>query len=228
MRGPKGRWIPNDFPVEVTPRQEQIFMGTILGDGNLKKRKGGRNSLFRVSHCEADKDYVFWKYQELGSTGLFLHKPKRRLNNNGFGMERRSYRWELSSRRHIIFSSFEELFYPNGEKRITREILDRLEPLGLAVWYMDDGSYPSKDGVKGGRLSLSIQSFTEEEARVIQWWFWDKFGLKFSLSLATGGRPVLWIYNKPMVAKFLEVVRPYVIPCMARKVGVVTLRREQP
>src|SRR3990170_1229478 len=47
---------------------------------------------------------------------------------------------------HPAFLAWRHLVYrPDGSKRHD-VLIERLTPLGLAVWYMDDGTYSGRDG----------------------------------------------------------------------------------
>jgi hypothetical protein len=58
----------------VTKRQKEILIGTILGDGYLQKT-GKRNARLKLEHSERQRDYLWWKYEELKN--LMQDKPKR-------------------------------------------------------------------------------------------------------------------------------------------------------
>lgn len=61
---------------------------------------------------------------------------------------------------HEEFISIYRLFYRERKKRIPKNIGDLLTPLGLAVWFMDDGSIKSHES--RGRI-LNTHAFTERE-----------------------------------------------------------------
>jgi len=216
----------------VSHSQRQIILGTILGDGHLliPKRRPSRglpkvdlprNARFTTSSCEKDKDYVLWKYHELESTGLFRPpKPKRR--NTG------RIQWILESRRSPLFTGLHKLFYPEGKKRLPIEVLNELDDLGLAVWYMDDGNLSNRTHhcLSYGRdlqhhsvtVRLSTQCFSTEGSQLIRDWLRDRFGIK------ARGTDLITISRREEVNKFLSIVSPHVIACMSRKKEVIQLR----
>ncbi len=128
----------------ISHSHRQIILGTLLGDGHLfiPKRRPSRpvpqadlprNARFTTSSCEKDKGYILWKFHELEPTGLFPPpKPKKRSTGR--------IQWVLESRRNPLFTELHKLFYPDGKKRLPLGVLDELDDLGLAVWYMDDGN----------------------------------------------------------------------------------------
>ena len=51
--------------INITPFQEQILLGGILGDGRLKKN-GKNNVLYSECHALGEKEYLEWKFNNLG------------------------------------------------------------------------------------------------------------------------------------------------------------------
>ena len=51
-----------NMKLELTCRQVQILIGTILGDGYISPR-----GQIQLEHSDKYKEYLFWKYKELGS-----------------------------------------------------------------------------------------------------------------------------------------------------------------
>jgi len=199
-------------PMPLSPRQEQIIIGTLLGDGNLFSHPRAKDWRFRTVSRFQDREYLRWKWRELRSTGLFPNSPPIRVQKKGPC-------WRLYSLQHSIFTEYRKLFYPGGKKVISPKVLELLDDLGLAVWYQDDGSFPSKDGKKGGRLSLSTESFLLKEVELVRDWIFNKYGISFHISCAPsrGSKPVMWLYNRGDVSRFLDIVGPYIVPCMSRK-----------
>lgn len=68
----------------LTEEQKSILIGSLLGDGTLRKKK---NTLLEINHSSKQREYVFWlcsKFREYVST-----PPKLRIN----GLGRTSYRF---------------------------------------------------------------------------------------------------------------------------------------
>ena len=199
--------------VILSLEQEQIIIGTILGDGHLQPSKSARKAQFFTSSCDKDKDYVFWKYYELKSTGLFLKPPKHKRRQTPFG---HSSSWKLWSKTHSLFMGYRKLFYPNGKKVVTREILDKLDDLGLSVWYMDDGSLAQKR--RGQRITLHCV-YSSHEYELVMDWLEQRFNLHFMIRKSEG-RPIgLAIHKREEVVRFLDIIRPHIHSCMERKLG---------
>ena len=110
--------------------QKSIIIGSLLGDGTLRLAKGKLNALFEANHSIRQKEYVDWKYKQLKK--FVLSEPKRRLGNG----KRIAYRF--TTRSLSAFTKLYHGFYLNNKKIIPDDLL--LNPLILAVWFMDDGS----------------------------------------------------------------------------------------
>jgi len=202
----------NNIKTEITPDQHQIILGTILGDSSLSMRSENANASLRIKHCDKDKDYVSWKYEELKSAKLFISSPKARPGRYKTGTTRS---WLLCSRHLPLLTEYYKLFYPNGIKVVTEGILRELNWLGIAVWYMDDGSRQhSHRRVERSRVRLAVMGFTLVEVGVIRRWFWDRYQLLPTV-LANKGL----LFKVKDSRKFLDSVSPYVeqVPCMRRK-----------
>jgi hypothetical protein len=86
------------------------------------------NALLEINHCLAQKSYVDWKYRHLAN--LVRTPPRQRLGNGS----RVAYRFVTRSLPEL--TPYFWLFYGSGRKSVPGIQLD---PLVLAVWFMDDG-----------------------------------------------------------------------------------------
>jgi hypothetical protein len=87
------------------------------------------NALLEVNHSVHQRSYVDWKYRQLAE--LVATPPKTRQGNAG----RIAYRFLTRSLPEL--TPFYRAFYAEGVKSVP-EI--ELQPMTLAVWFMDDGS----------------------------------------------------------------------------------------
>lgn len=200
--------------VSPTNDQKQVILGSVLGDCFLKRPRSLRdNSQFKLKHQNDDKDYLFWAWEMLKSTGLFPDPPK--LEPNG----KSPPYWGLISRSHPIFTEYRKLFYPAGTKIVTSGILNQLEDLGVTVWIMDDGSFDRKHK----KLKLYTNSFTYKENELIAEWFMSKYNLALRLAkkVEEQGHHNYFLISRHQqeVRDFLLRIDPYLqlVPCMVRK-----------
>ena len=126
------------------------------------------------------------------------------------------YHQPLIKKGNGIFKDYRELFYPNGKKIVTREILDKLDPLGLAVWYLDDGSYDYSHK----RLNIATNGFTLIENKIIHQYFKEKWNIDCKIQKAKTHYYIR--FNKEYTNKFIELIKTHImqIPSMTYKIGL--------
>lgn len=114
----------------LSQAQEQILLGSLLGDGSIDVH--GR---LCVTHGMKQRDYLEWKARVFVALN-----PSISSKVGGWGTKGQ----ELRTRVHPKFRELRRRWYPEGRKRVPPAALDGLEPLGLAVWLMDDGWYANQ------------------------------------------------------------------------------------
>lgn len=123
-------------PAAFTGEQEQLLLGSLLGDGCLHHRGGEQSPYYMEVHGEAQRDYLVWKAEALHDIrpNLRHRRPNRVTGSAG---------WLLSTGRVPVLRPYYEAFYPegNGRKVVPDLVYERVGPLALAVWLMDDGSF---------------------------------------------------------------------------------------
>src|SRR3989344_381961 len=128
----------------LTEEQKSILIGTLLGDGYMRKKK---NAHLEINHCYAQKALVDWIYGKFKD--LVLTPPKWRRGNG----KRQAYRF--FTRSLPVLTPFHDQFFLNNRKIIPKEL--KLNPLSLAVWFMDDGSKSYSS------IYINTQQFTKNE-----------------------------------------------------------------
>jgi hypothetical protein len=192
--------------------QFQLILGSLMGDARLECRskeiRAKYTARLRIHQSDKQKDYVFWKYKNLKNLVLkgprftkVWHDPKRNKDH---------YSWYFHTQSNETLGYIHQLFYKNGVKILPKELLNLLEPLGLAIWYMDDGSN------NGGDITLNTHCFSREEQKCLQALLLKKFGIvativkdRSKLKLAIGCN---------QYQKFIDIVKPFVIESMNYKV----------
>ncbi len=195
--------------IVLTKEEEQIIIGGLLGDLYCRIKKTSKNANIEGAHCKKQESYLLWKISLLKSLSFNL----RRTNLGYLFFESRAF--------HCL-NLYRNLFYKNGKKEVNKDILDKLEPLGLAIWYMDDGTYSKKDR----NSSIFTNGFTYEENILIKEWFESKWKL-FPKVYATRNPKKypnkVWHYLNFSVSetvKLINIIRDYIHPSMKYKIGV--------
>lgn len=145
----------------LTLVKRSVLIGSLLGDGTLRKQGNRLNALFEVNHSFKYKLYVDWKYQVFQD--YVLTQPKNRYNRKG----RIAYRF--TTRSLPVFTEFYKEFYINGKKQLPKHL--DLNPLSMAVWFMDDGARSRS------AYYLNTQQFSLSEQQMLQALLLRRFGL---------------------------------------------------
>lgn len=114
----------------LTKLERQIVVGSLLGDGYMRIVSGRSNAFLEINHSIKAKAYVDYKFESLKR--LCESSPKERATNEG----RIAYRF--FTKQHKALTNLYHQFYQHGRKIIPVGLI--LDPVTLAVWYMDDGS----------------------------------------------------------------------------------------
>ncbi len=185
----------------LTSAQHSVLIGSLLGDGTLRRQGNRLNALFEVNHAYKHQEYVDWKWQHFHD--FVLTPPKTR---KGKGV-RVAYRF--TTRSLPMFTSYYERFYVSGKKRIPRDI--KLDPLSLAVWFMDDGARSRT------AFYLNTQQFTLEEQKFLQELLFKSFGLESTLNRDKEYLRIRITTRSSINLK--EIIEPYVIPRLRYKLA---------
>jgi hypothetical protein len=119
-----------------------------------------------------------------------------------------------------------KVMYLDGKKNIyQRKLLNRLSPIHLAIWYMDDGglSQKKKNGVVHANDLMINTHTTKENNQIIIDYFQEVWGIKFTQCLNKGHYRLRC--GTKEARKFLDIIREYVsqVPSMAHKLNIKSL-----
>lgn len=208
------------FP-EITAEQKQLLIGGLLGDGGLSKSKTNRGYTYREFHCLEQKDYALWKANFLNVKlikKVYWENRIKGLDKNYHGRVGIFEQYGFSLLNHPYINFLHSKFY-TPKKSIPIELMDELGPLGLAVWYMDDGSYLKTNGKKRTNIALYHKFNNLDEKNFLIKFFKDKFGMDCKIY----SRPTCEVirFNTESSKKFIRIIKHYVesIPCMRYKIN---------
>lgn len=200
---------------KINKESRNLLIALAIGDGTICS-----NNVMKLSHGIAQEDYLKWKIKLLNEHGLKNNGIKYYTSTCGYNKGKSVCYTQLSI---IPFIKVLRRVMYKPVKSYTK-LINRLDPLGLAIWYMDDGCINNQKNSKGEYCKFYIRISTclpKDQCNEIIDSIYTKFGVKFytfhegkkedSYSLCCGtqeGR------------KFLDIVKPYVeqIPSMLYKV----------
>lgn len=197
----------------LNKKQHSILVGSLLGDGTLRMGKDAINVNFKVEHGLAQKDYVFFKYKAFEE--FVGTPPKLSFRIDGIG-NRYPKSWWFRTLRWLMFKPYFLSFYKNGRKRVPDEIESRLDPLGLTVWIMDDGSSNNKRTA----LYLNTHGFKVKDQLKLCGVLKRKFSLSARIH-KDGKRHRIYIPVKDTRLLF-KIAIPYLLPEFRYKFPEVT------
>ena len=133
--------------------QRQLILGSLLGDSSI------RNGLVSIAHSKKQLPLFNEKLRILNS---LISNVNDYIS--GFGSECIHAYTRCLPELHDI----EAILWAGERKAITEDYLNKLHPIALAFWYMDDGNIQkNKNGFHRDACQLCTDGFTEEEVDLI-------------------------------------------------------------
>ena len=189
--------------------QQQVLLGSLMGDGALSPTKSGHGARFRWGHGEKQTEYADWKAELFANIGT-----SRTTNDDGAVLHDMSPLPELAELRNAV--------YIGDKKVLSWEYLKALTPLSLALWYQDDGSFQlrskglqerTRDG--SGRSEICVQAMSPDTRERLRDLLVDTWGLDVSLR-ERGGNAFL-VFTRAGTDALHELIAPHVHPSMDYK-----------
>ena len=200
-------------------QKRALLIGIILGDGYLSKHGG-----LSIEDSLKQEEFVKWKKDLLA-----------KIFNDGTGRTNLFYRDRFDKRTQKTYSSVSchkqhkylkllRRWIYTPEKTYTRQVLNYLSPEAIAIWFMDDGNLRGYISRKTGAIkSIQVSLYTHcplEQAEVVRDYFEQQWGITFSIY---AHKSVFYLCaNTANGNKFLDLIRPHVIPSMSYKVDLIS------
>ena len=183
----------------LSPDQEQLILGGLLGDGALRRSSANTFS-FRVGHGERQLPYLEWKHE-------FLAPFARALAPTGAGHGFDTIPMQQLSWLH-------EAVYPSGAVKsgVTTELVGKLDARAIAVWYADDGTFSGSYERWGhGKAEICAKSLGRDHRELLARRC-EELGM---------GRPTVvergLLFSGERTKMLQERIAPYVHPSLAYK-----------
>lgn len=196
--------FPND--------QLQLILGSLMGDARLECRsksiRAKHTARLRIHQSDKQKDYVLWKYEKLKD--LVIKGPRFTKVWHDSKRNKDHYSWYFHTQSNEALGELHKLFYQNNTKVVPKDLIEILDPLGFAVWYMDDGSN------NGSNITLNTHCFSNEEQIMIQDLFRNRFGIKTSVVKDRSKFKIAIGYSE--LPKFMNIIQSHIISSMSYKI----------
>ena len=201
---------------KITKESRNLLIGLLLGDGTICN-----NNVFKLSHCEEQKDYLEWKIKQLNNCGLRNNGLKTYVSSKGFNKGKIVYYTQLNIIPFI--KVLRRVMYKPKKIIGNRKLLNRLSAKEIAIWYMDDGhiNYRKTNGKVHGFYIKIATCLPKEELQIVIDYFKKVWDIQFymfhegrkdnSYSLCCGTKEGI---------KFINIVKKYVeqVPSMKHKI----------
>lgn len=184
----------------LTSIQKEILVGSMLGDGALRKQGTRTNALLEIIHSIKYRKYVDWKWQNFKE---FVKTPPKSRHGNG---KRIAYRFTTQSL--PLFTEYYFKYYSGGKKVVPSDIV--LSNLILSVWFMDDGSKSRNT------FYLNTQQLDFVSQQTLVGILDRDMGIKSGLNR---DKQYLRIRIRTESAnKFRNLIAPHLLPCFRYKI----------
>lgn len=182
--------------------QKSVIIGSILGDGYIRILPGRSEAFLEINHSIKAKEYVDWKYSVLRN--ICQSPPKERIIDN----KRTAYRF--FTRQNPELTELLGLFYLNKKKIIPKNL--KLDPVILAVWFMDDGSK-----CRNYDVYLNCQQFANGDQKKLLNAL-REMGLRARLNKDKKYYRIRFF--KESVSRLNEIIYPHIVPSMRYKLSM--------
>lgn len=209
---------------KINKESRNLLIGLLLGDGTISN-----NYVFKLSHCEQQRDYLEWKIKLLGNNGIRANGIKEYISTCGYNSGKKVLYTQLSIIPFI--KVLRRVFYRPKKILGNRKLLNRLSAQEIAIWYMDVGCInirKSKNKIHGFYIRIAT-CLPEKELQVIIDYFKEVWNISFYKISEEKGTYSLCCGTKEGI-KFINIVKPYVqqVPSMIHKIQYNLSQRTKP
>jgi len=195
-------------------------VGMAYGDGHLKKKyTPNSNSALVLTHGRKQKEYLEWKadllryltnvkVSECVSNRSAHDKNPKKFPDNYVG-------YRAQTGRHPFYTAIRDRMYLNSRKVIDDHLIKVLSPLGLAIWFLDDGTLDNSNP-SHSRLWWGLCKYSRPELELLVYRLHQRWGFRWKI--AKRPKNYVLVMNKwADILKFYDVIEPWIPPYMAYK-----------
>lgn len=184
----------NKLQIELSENDKQVIIGSLLGDGYLDEygRLRLKQSCKQLKYLQYKKDLLSPNIISNFKTET-LKYDKRTLKNY--------CSCSLDTICTDSIKAYRNSWYKESKKLINIEDFKQIEPLGLSIWFMDDGFKYNKG------ISIATECYTIEDIKQMRNILLSKFDILFEIS----NKNRLYLKKKEYI-KFHNLIESYIIP----------------
>lgn len=200
---------------KLSKEQKSLLIGLLLGDGTISS-----NYVFKLSHSEAQREFLEWKIDLLNKFGFKNNGVKEYISICGYNKGNKVLYSQMSLNPTI--KALRRTVY-TPKKHITRRLLNWLTPIGLAIWYMDDGCINVNTSKQRSSIQHTIKIATcvdLDTAQVVIDYFKEVWDVQFRPFKEGKGTYSIASSTESDCAAFIQIIRPYIeqVPSLLYKI----------
>lgn len=191
--------------IRLSKEQKSLLIALLIGDGTISS-----NYVFKLSHSTLQREYLEWKVNLLNTYGIKNNGVKEYISKCGYNTGKEVLYSQMSLI-PTIKALRRSVYVP--KKTITRKLLEWLNPLGLAIWYMDDGCINVNTSKQRSSIQHTIKIATcvdETTIKTIISYFDEVWGIHFRPFKEGKGTYSIASSSELDCEKFIKIVKPYI------------------
>lgn len=200
---------------KLSKEQKSLLIGLLIGDGTISS-----NCVFKLSHSESQREYLEWKVKLLDTFKIKNNGIKKYISKCGYNIGK-NVLYSQMSLIPTIKALRRSIYTP--KKTLTRKLLNWLNPLGLAIWYMDDGCINVNTSKQRSSIQHTIKIATCVDKKTVDMiikYFLEVWNIKFrpfkegkeTFSIASS--------SEEDCKNFINIIKPYIeqVPSLLYKI----------
>lgn len=206
----QARKIIESAKLTIALKRDPIFIGLMLSDGSIVKRKDSRNCGFYLTQKESHKQLV-------NETSQLLEEYQINNTITKYYRERNhTFEHILYTKNHVSFTELRNYWYPDGKKIVPIDMILNAE--ALAFWFMGDGTswYVGKNKNRV-IIKLCTQGFDKKYVNRLYLGL-RQLGLDHIKIYPAGKGFDIQIAKSSEVTKFMNLINPYILSDFSYKV----------
>lgn len=148
----------------MSDTHKSVIIGSMLGDGCLRRASHSKNALLEISHCEKQLGYLKWVHGLLQPFARPIKQTETAGKKMVCGREvdgSNFYRFYTIA--HPDITDVFNTYYRKGLKGIDNSLIDKVDLIAMAIWFADDGSINRDKNKEPVSCSIATCSFTYKE-----------------------------------------------------------------
>ena len=192
------------LPKQLTTLQEEVLIGSMLGDGSLELAKTSTYPRLKIDRQITDKDYLLWEHSIFENLCSKYGIMERRYYDKRY--DKTYYHIIMRTRAVPAFLPYYEQWYPEGKKIVPENL--KLTPMILAVLLADDGCIV-RNGKRSLTLKISVEGFGKAGAGLISRLLSETLGGTFPIYQKIKNRDLWFIKASTDAAiRYIKYITP--------------------